>query len=335
MKITRRQIRKLMLAEALSEQSNTPATMEDWWSGVEKDITADYKEDVSGSLSSYTGAKTVNIKYVSTGTPDASDNYPADHEFEITPNASESSPQGSFNEMVSEKLDQHSEQAGDDFWVAMANKYGDFNFEYKPAKPDASAGRNLDMDTGNTGVNEVKRIKITKRQLRELVLEAFGPYVVKTGSEEEYQAGIEAQGEQFTGVDDGKEESPSGKSLVNQFLDSTLIVTGLNIMLPFYEESHDMWAGGNTGDLDFSDLNFEENAIRQFVEALIAHPDSQLEPQEESQALVDFEEALKGNSAEFFAPKFDEDDVDYDGDYNHEPNPYDTVGNFGPDMFSR
>ena len=294
MKITRKQIRRLMLAEALSEQSSTPATMEDWWSGVEKDITADYKEDVSGSLSSYTGAKTVNIKYVSTGTPDASDNYPADHKFEITPNASESSPQGSFNEMVSEKVDQHSEQAGDDFWVSMANKYGDFNFEYKPAKPDASAGRNLNMDTADTGMNEVKRIKITKRQLRKLVLEAFEP-----------------------------------------LNDNDQRVTGLNIMLPFYEESHKMWQGGNTGDLDFSDLNFEENAIRQFVEALIAHPDSQLEPQEESQALVDFEEALKGNSAEFFAPKFDEADVDYDGDYNHEPNPYDTVGNFGPDMFSR
>tara|TARA_R110002153_G_scaffold89235_6_gene218616 strand:- start:239 stop:1165 length:927 start_codon:yes stop_codon:yes gene_type:complete len=297
MKITRKQIRRLMLAEVLSEQSNSPTTMEDWWAGVEKDITADYKEDVSGSLSAYTEAKTVNIKYVSTGTPDASDNYPADHKFEITPKASEGSPQGSFNEMVKEKIDQHSEQAGDAFWVSMANKYGDFNFEYKPAKPDASAGRNLNMDTGDagTGMNEVKRIKITKRQLRKLVLEAF-----------------------------------------ETFSDDDRRVTGVNIMLPFYEESHEMWRGGFAGDLDFSDLNFEENAIRQFAEALIAHPDSQLEPQEEAQALQDFENALKGNNTEFFAPKFDDgDDIDYDGDYNHEPNPYDTVGNFGPDMFSR
>ena len=256
MKITRKQIRRLMLAEVLSEQSNSPTTMEDWWAGVEKDITADYKEDVRGSLSAYTGAKTVNIKYVSTGTPDASDNYPADHKFEITPKDSDSeSSQAEFNKMVRGKIDQNVEQAGDAFWVSMANKYGDFNFEYKPAKPDASAGRNLNMDTGDagTGMNEVKRIKITKRQLRKLVLEAF-----------------------------------------ETFSDDDRRVTGVNIMLPFYEESHEMWRGGFAGDLDFSDLNFEENAIRQFAEALIAHPDSQLEPQEEAQALQDFENAGNG-----------------------------------------
>ena len=72
-------------------------------------------------------------------------------------------------------------------------------------------------------------MKLTKEQLKQiikeelkLVMQEEDPnYVEKTGSEEEYQAGIEAQGEQFTGVDDGKEESPSGKSLVNQFLDGT------------------------------------------------------------------------------------------------------------------
>ena len=135
-------------------------------------------------------------------------------------------------------------------------------------------------------------MKITRQQLRKLILEAF-----------------------------------------ETFSDDDRRVTGLIILLPFYEKSHDLWTGG---DLDFSDLNFEEHAIRQFVEALIAHPDSQLEPQEEAQALEDFENALKGNNTEFFAPKFDDgDDIDYDDDYNHEPNPYETIGNFGPDMFSR
>ena len=138
-------------------------------------------------------------------------------------------------------------------------------------------------------------MKITRSQLRKLILESFEP-----------------------------------------LNDNDQRVTGLSILLPFYEESHKMWQGGNTGDLDFSDLNFEENAIRQFVEALIAHPDSQLEPQEEEEALGDFEEALKGNNTAFFAPKFDADDVDYDsGPYNYESNPYDSMGNFGPDMSSR
>lgn len=73
-------------------------------------------------------------------------------------------------------------------------------------------------------------MKLTKEQLKQiikeelkLVMQEEDPnYVEKTGSEEEYQAGIEAQGEQFTEFgDDEEEESPSGKSLVNQFLDGT------------------------------------------------------------------------------------------------------------------
>ena len=51
MKASKRQLRKLIL-EQVNQNMNfddddapTPTTMEDWWAGVEKDITADYKKD--------------------------------------------------------------------------------------------------------------------------------------------------------------------------------------------------------------------------------------------------------------------------------------------------
>jgi|TARA_R110000851_G_scaffold76127_1_gene167491 hypothetical protein len=193
MKASKRQLRKLIL-EQVNQNMNfddddapTPTTMEDWWAGVEKDITADYKEDVSGSLSAYTGAKTIKIRYEPTGASDASGNYPADHKFEITPKDSDSeSSQAEFNKMVRGKIDQNVEQAGDAFWVSMANKWGDFTFDYTPAKVEATAGRDLDMDTGDVGINEMK---ITRKQLRKLINET----VNESFSREEILANIEKQ----------------------------------------------------------------------------------------------------------------------------------------------
>jgi hypothetical protein len=162
MKITRRQIGRL-IQEALSEKD----TMEVWWNKVKKDIDDTYKEDVSSGLSEYSGAKKIDIKYVSTGEADSSGSYSADHEFKISPDGG-SSEQESFNEMVLEKLNQHSEEAGDDFWKSMANQYSDFDFEYKPSGVEHSKGRNIDMD--NDSINETK---LSRRQLRKLISEAI------------------------------------------------------------------------------------------------------------------------------------------------------------------
>ena len=71
-------------------------------------------------------------------------------------------------------------------------------------------------------------MKLTKEQLKQiikeelkLVMQEEDPnYVPLTGSDEENAAKDAANAPHSTGVDDGKEEgSPSGKSLVDQFLD--------------------------------------------------------------------------------------------------------------------
>ena len=75
-------------------------------------------------------------------------------------------------------------------------------------------------------------MKLTKEQLKQiikeelkLVMQEEDPnYVPLTGSDEENADKDAANAPHFTGFDDDEEEeeSPSGKSLVNQFLDSTL-----------------------------------------------------------------------------------------------------------------
>jgi len=107
-------------------------------------------------------------------------------------------------------------------------------------------------------------------------------------------------------------------------------LTGINVQLPFYEATHALWKGN---PLELADFGEDKNAMRQFVEAIIAHPESKLEEEEKKEANAEFEAALKGESHDFFSPVFDaSDDDDYEGpddDYD------DSEGNFGLDMFSR
>ena len=111
-------------------------------------------------------------------------------------------------------------------------------------------------------------------------------------------------------------------------------LTGINVQLPFYEEKgHFLWKGKQ---LLLSDFDGDELAMGKFVEAIIAHSDSQLSPEEKIAANAEFKAALKGESHDFFSPAFDaSDDDDYEGPDEDYDDYDDSEGNFGPDMFSR
>ncbi len=125
--------------------------------------------------------------------------------------------------------------------------------------------------------------------------------------------------------------------------------TGISIKLAFYDGSHPLFRGSPTGmygDIEFSDYGADiadelseaqYRKIEADVMAIVSHPASRLEDNEKYEASQEFIDAMQGNDSDtgvYFYPVFDE-DSNYDGpdDFNYDP--YSSMGNFGPDMFSR
>jgi len=125
--------------------------------------------------------------------------------------------------------------------------------------------------------------------------------------------------------------------------------TGLSIEMAFYDPSHPLFRGSPTGmygDIEFSDYGADSahelseeqyRKIEADVMAIVNHPSSRLEANEVYEASQEFIDAMQGNSSNtgtYFYPVFGEDNS-YDGPDDFDYDPYETAGNFGPDMFSR
>ena len=169
-------------------------------------------------------------------------------------------------------------------------------------------------------------MKITRRKLRGLISEAMKGFKDPTDDPRFSDPSYSGRPGSYTLMSDG-----DGRRQ-----------TGLSIEMAFYNNSHPLYVGDiefyNYG-ADSSDELTEEQyrKIESDVMAIVLHPASRLEDNEKYEASQEFIDVMKGNDSDtgvYFYPVFDE-DSNYDGpdDFNYDP--YGSMGNFGPDMFSR
>lgn len=169
-------------------------------------------------------------------------------------------------------------------------------------------------------------MKITRRHLKKLINEAMRGFKDPTDdprfSDPSYSGG------------------PGSYTLISD--DEGRRQTGLSIEMASYGDKHPLYVG----DIEFygygadtSDELTEEQyrEIEADAMKIVLHPASGLEDSEKYEASQEFIDAMSGDTnstGTYFFPVFDEVD-DYDGPDDYDYNPYDGMGNFGPDMFSR
>ena len=84
-------------------------------------------------------------------------------------------------------------------------------------------------------------------------------------------------------------------------------------------------------------LEFEDHSYDDINEMCMAIIQKYLDEEYHEDAEHNLINALGGDDTpdEYFEPVFEEEDDDYDGPDDFDDDPYDYMGNYGPDMFSR
>jgi len=176
-------------------------------------------------------------------------------------------------------------------------------------------------------------MKITRRKLRGLISEAMKGFKDPTDdprfSDPSYSGGPGSY--TLMSDDDGRRQ------------------TGISIEMAFYDSRHPLFGGSATGfggDIEFSDYGVDSadelteeqyRRIESDVMMIVNHPASRLEDNEKYEASQEFIDAMQGNDSNtgtYFYPVFEE-GSSYDGPDDFSYDPYERMGNFGPDMFSR